>query len=117
MRLGYSESDVGRIPRCVDLPAVPNSSAGLGCLYVLEGATLGGQVVRRELLNRYGLGPGTGCSFFSSHRERAGEMWKEFCAALSAYADRNPGIEGPVVAAAAETFTRLDEWLAGGAGC
>jgi heme oxygenase len=80
---------------------------------VLEGATLGGQVVRREVGRSLGLGTGTGCSFFGSYGDRVGEMWKEFCGALAAYAARDPSAEEPLVAAAVETFDALDRWLAG----
>jgi heme oxygenase len=47
--LGLGEADVRSLPRCPDVPAAADTGAALGCLYVLEGATLGGQVVRRAV--------------------------------------------------------------------
>lgn len=100
------------LPQCAALPAVGDLPAALGCLYVLEGATLGGQYVRREVTRAYGLGPETGCSFFASYQGRVREMWADFCAALTAYAAAHPAAHGPIVAAAADTFARMEDWLA-----
>lgn len=100
------------LPQCGALPDVRDLPAALGCLYVLEGATLGGQYVRKEVKRVHGFEPGTGCSFFSSYQDRVREMWTEFCKALNGYAEANPASHGAIVAAAAETFTRMEEWLA-----
>jgi heme oxygenase len=117
LALGMPRRRLGAVPRCGRLPAPGDPAACLGCLYVLEGATLGGQIVRREVRRSLGLEAGAGCSFFGSYGDRVGEMWKEFCGAMTAYAARNPSAEGPLVAAAVETFDALDRWLAGEATC
>jgi heme oxygenase len=39
-----------RLPMCAQLPVIDSSAACLGVLYVLEGATLGGQILRRKSL-------------------------------------------------------------------
>jgi heme oxygenase len=49
----------------------------LGCLYVVEGATLGGQVISRHLA-KLGIGPDNGGRFFHGYGARTGEMWKSF---------------------------------------
>lgn len=100
------------LPWCAALPDVRDLPAALGCLYVLEGATLGGQYVRKEVKRIHGFEPGTGCSFFSSYQDRVREMWTEFCKALNGYAEANPASHGAIVATAADTFTRMEEWLA-----
>lgn len=113
--LGAGADAIGALPRCPDLPAVAGAADGLGCLYVLEGATLGGQVARREVERRLGLVPGRGCSFFGSYGERVGPMWREFCRALEGYAAAAPGAADRIVGAACATFAGLDRWVAEGA--
>jgi heme oxygenase len=41
-RLGVPMAEIARLPECDDLPTVDSAARALGCLYVLEGATLGG---------------------------------------------------------------------------
>jgi heme oxygenase (biliverdin-IX-beta and delta-forming) len=68
-------------------PAAAPSTVGraLGAVYVVEGATLGGQVVRRQLARTLGLTPSHGCAFFASYGDRVGPMWRECCAGLERY--------------------------------
>lgn len=49
----------------------------LGCLYVVEGATLGGQLISRHLAT-LGIGSANGGRFFTGYGIRTGEMWKSF---------------------------------------
>jgi heme oxygenase len=115
--LGWSPDGVDALPRCASLPTVGGIPEALGCLYVLEGATLGGQIIRRQAESRLGLGPSSGCSFFCAYGEQVGPKWREFRTALADYAQDAPESEGRVLEAAAETFARLDSWLAGGLTC
>ena len=101
------------LPVCSTLPRVATFADALGCLYVLEGSTLGGQFIRREVAARLGLTPDRGCAFFAGYGERTGAMWKAFGAAVTAHADARPEDRDVIVAAAVETFTRLDEWFTG----
>lgn len=102
------------LPICSTLPAVATFADALGCLYVLEGSTLGGQFIRREVAARLGLTPDHGCAFFAGYGERTGAMWKAFGTAVTAHADGHPEDRDAIVAAATDTFTRLDEWFTGG---
>ena len=58
-------------------PAQIDLSYALGCLYVMEGATLGGQIISRHLAT-LGIGPANGGLFFNGYGSRTGEMWKAF---------------------------------------
>ncbi len=113
-RLGMSPAYIDSLPRCHELPAVTVLADALGCLYVLEGATLGGRIICREAENALGVLPGRGCSFWASYGERVGEMWKDFCRILERYAAATPGETERIITAAAGTFTCLDRWLAEG---
>jgi heme oxygenase (biliverdin-IX-beta and delta-forming) len=87
-------------------------AAGFGCLYVLEGATLGGQLIARVVARALDLGPTTGASFFASYGARVGAMWQAFGRAATATCVTPSEIDEAVGAAAAtfEVFrARLGE--------
>lgn len=102
---------VETLPLCDDLPEIGSAAAALGCMYVLEGATLGGQIIRRLLEEKLSIAPDSGGSFFSAYGDRVGAMWKEYRGAVSEYAHAHPNEREAILAAAMETFTKLDRWL------
>jgi heme oxygenase len=115
-RLAADLVALGRDPAAVPRWAAPRPGSlgcALGCMYVLEGATLGGRYVRREVEARLGLTAARGCAFFASYGDQVGPMWTQFRAALVAHAG-TAAVEGEVVAAALDTFAALDRWLAAG---
>lgn len=104
-------ADPARLPLADAVPEVGDAAAALGCMYVLEGATLGGRVISRHLAAR-GIGPDTGGAFFAGYGDETGEMWKSFSAAIGAYTEAHPESVARIVEAADETFTLLERWLA-----
>jgi len=103
-------SDLNTLPVCTDLPPHGTVAAAFGCLYVLEGATLGGQLIIPLLRNRLGITPETGGRFFHAYGDRTGAMWQSFRAALTASVVK-PCDEDEVVAAAKDTFLTLQHWI------
>ncbi len=61
---------------------LPTLSHAMGCLYVTEGATLGGRIIARNVRRVLGLGPESGASFFDGYGSAGGTYWQAFCAAL-----------------------------------
>jgi heme oxygenase len=112
--LGLPPGAVAALPLCQALPAPDSFPYRLGCLYVLEGATLGGQIIAREVYSRLGLTPERGCSFFASYGEQVGLMWRAF-RALLLQAAVDEAAEVALVRGARETFEAFDQWLAIGA--
>lgn len=95
------------IPLCLLLPAVNSVAEAFGALYVLEGATLGGQMISKMLLKN----PVAGITedqlhFFRGYRERTGPMWKSYLEVLNAQPD-----PGPIIAAANDTFLSFQNWI------
>jgi heme oxygenase len=93
-------------------PLLPESTAAaaqMGAMYVLEGATLGGQHVQRHVLPRLGIGPDNGGRFFSGYGERTGAVWRSFLAEMDVrvvtLADQDLA-----VLAACETFGSFLNW-------
>lgn len=67
-------------------PACP--AEAMGMLYVLEGSTLGAQVIRREL-----AGQGADChglSFLDPYGSQTGAMWRDFLVVLNQVAGERP---------------------------
>lgn len=95
---------------CLELPALGGPGAVLGCLYVLEGATLGGQVLLRHL-SRSLPGPLAAASrYLRCYGEETGRNWRAFTARLEAH-DDGAGTTGEMVTAAAATFAALLTWM------
>lgn len=91
-------------------PGLTTAEAAWGTLYVLEGATLGGQVIARHIAATLGIGPGNGAAALVPYGDQAGPQWRAFKAALEATA---PDLDqDAVVDAARAAFTRLDDWMA-----
>jgi heme oxygenase len=109
--LGYDREAVQALPRCSDPPAVASLPETLGSLYVLEGSTLGGQVIARRLERSLGLTEGRGYAFFRSYGREVGAMWRAFGARLGAL----PSSAGDASVRSAQlTFARLHTWLCHG---
>jgi len=63
--------------RCVAWPR--SIGALVGGLYVTEGATLGGQVIRKALLRMHATRP-VPMTYFTGHGADTGRHWRDFCA-------------------------------------
>jgi heme oxygenase len=109
--LGLSEAEIQGLPRCEEVPPVGTFARALGTAYVLEGSTLGGQIITRHLKKELGVDVGQGISFFTSYGAEVGPMWREFTAVLESF-DGDADEMTALVDAAEATFKTLDEWLA-----
>ena len=109
--LGYSVEAISALPRCPDLPTLTGLSEALGSVYVLEGATLGGQIISRRLERDLGLSEGRGYGFFRSYGREVGTMWRAFGERVLAL----PADAGDACVRSAQlTFARLHGWLCRG---
>jgi heme oxygenase len=108
--LGVADSAIAVLPRCAALPCLDTSLRALGCMYVLEGSTLGGQIIGRELAWRFALEESSGAAFFRGYGSRAGEMWRSFCTTLRDQ-EFDPQQQAEVVHGAVDTFSALESWL------
>ncbi len=108
--LGARDADLGRLPHCLHLPNLNTTAQALGCLYVLEGATLGGQIIARQIKASLDIDHHSGAAFFCSYGSAVGAMWKSFGGALTAYSS-TCAVEEIIIGSACDTFTALDRWL------
>ena len=110
LALGVSDNEIARIPPCVDLPCLSTVDQGFGCLYVLEGSTLGGQVISRQVQSRIATSAETGGKFFHGYGNQTGLMWREFCSALREHSDTSQN-RSAIITAAEDTFEKMESWM------
>lgn len=91
------------IPMNFPLPKLQKPAQFWGHFYVLEGSTLGGQVISRRLQENLNLNVNQ-LNFFNSYREKTMPMWREFTSLLNAQSFSELEIHD-VLAAAHDGFT------------
>lgn len=84
------------------------SNQAWGALYVVEGSTLGGQLITRHMRERLNLQSGAGLEFFAGYGDQTGARWKEFCVALGQLEARNVEPD-EVILGANRTFRIMSE--------
>lgn len=107
--LGLSDAQIHALPRCSALPAINSVAALLGVMYVMEGATLGGQVLRRIIADRLGVDADSGGEFLDVYGRDTGRLWKAFLKELADF--DTPLHNAEVVKAACATFDCFQTWL------
>lgn len=98
------------LPLCSSLPPLGKVAQRLGCLYVLEGATLGGVLVSRHVRENLGVNPDSGGRFFHGYGSSTAVMWNDFRAGLLFFAAVAPHEQDLIVSAARATFETLQRW-------
>lgn len=108
--LGEGEPTLARLPR-IRPPARLSDPEAMGCLYVLEGSTLGGRHLARQL--DFVLPPGStaGRSFLAAGSQPHRIRWADLGAALDA-AGTDPAALRAMLAGAADAFARYEAWFA-----
>lgn len=94
------------------LPALPQFAFALGALYVLEGSSLGGQIIMSALQAQQRIPVDTASGFFTGRGQQAGPLWHEFRNFLDAYGQAFPEKAEDVIAGAKRTFNAIGRWFA-----
>lgn len=106
--LGWGDAELGAIALCAPAAALADSAdSALGSLYVLEGSTLGGRVIMRQV-GAAAWCPPQGLRYFDPYGAETTARWR---ATLVHLADAR-GDSDRIVAGAVRTFEMLREWLA-----
>jgi heme oxygenase (biliverdin-IX-beta and delta-forming) len=101
--------DPASLPLCNRLPVLDTYPRALGCLYVLEGSTLGGRLISKRLAEHLNLHEDSGAAFFNAYGESTGRRWLEFKSFVSTHTE--PQQTGDIVTAARQTFQCFYDWL------
>ena len=89
-----------------------SSGEALGLLYVLEGSTLGGRIIRREMAARGATMVGLG--YFDAYGAQTGQRWRDFTAVLDREAARgDEGTRDAIARGAGLGFRHVEAWLCG----
>jgi heme oxygenase len=113
LSLGHDDESLACLPQASWLPLLPGVPEALGCCYVLEGATLGGQIILRHLQRHFVGIPAGDFAFFRAYGDDVGLMWKAFGEALNgaSMAEDSLLFDTRVVQGAKDTFDAFERWL------
>jgi heme oxygenase len=92
------------------LQTIRTSGEVAGMLYVVEGSSLGGQVLLGVLSKSAGVTASAGASFFAPNGDNPLPRWAEYVQLLKNLSSI-PGNEPDVVHGARTTFTVLHDWI------
>lgn len=97
-------------PLCTDIPEIIDACQALGALYVLEGSTLGGQVIC-QILTRNLIIPELpkALSFFEGYGANTQAMWDSFVHYLDGY-NGTDAQKARLIQSAADTFLKFRIW-------
>lgn len=79
--------------KAVNQPSFRDEVEALGALYVLEGATLGGQVIVKQLKKNDSFST-LPLAYYNVYSERTGVMWKQFLEHINQYEDHSSALQG-----------------------
>ncbi len=105
--LGFSREALDALPHC-PLVDISSRAEAIGSLYVMEGSTLGGKLIGRNLERCLDPAGQAACTYFTGYGLQTGPMWKAFLIELASV----PGDHAEAAArGATATFDRLGWWL------
>ena len=110
--LGVDDARREALARCTAFPARLSPDHVLGARYVVEGSSLGGRGMARQLDVLLGSGATDGRRFFTGYGSETGAGWRDYLLRLTEV----PGTEQKrvaIVQSAVTTFTIFEQWLAG----
>ena len=106
--LGVTAAEIAALPPISPCPAPRDFADAMGAMYVVEGSTLGGQIIARRLESSLGSAVAGALSYYRPYGPRCGSMWRAFLARLN---DEPAGAHDRIVASARATFAGLRRWL------
>lgn len=92
-----------------DHMAIPSLSYAIGVMYVIEGSTMGGQIISKMIHKNVNTDGADAVSYFSSYEETTHHMWTEFKNQVTNMEHTLDYQE--VFKGAKDTFSNLEQWL------
>lgn len=91
----------------IDIPR--NFETAVGMMYVLEGSTMGGQILSRKLSHMIGT-DGVPCTrYFHAYGENTMPLWGEFCQFLDRFESEYPLLSDHVILGACAMFLTIQK--------
>ncbi|MBK8813055.1 MAG: biliverdin-producing heme oxygenase [Acidobacteria bacterium] len=107
--LGYSDDEINAFERAETFPDLDSKENIFGSLYVIEGSTLGGQVIGRHLKQHFDLDASNGAAFFLGYGPDTGKMWRGYAEAVTKFAETADTEK--IIAGANQTFEAIGKAL------
>jgi len=109
--LGADRAELDALP-LLDLPRPPASPGeAMGWLYVIEGSTLGGRILSRQLDSILHKNHTSGRLFLLAGVNPEHTTWKEFCDVVE-LCGSEPNRRREMISGAIEAFDRFESWFA-----
>jgi heme oxygenase len=109
--LGHTSESLEHLQSFDELPELTEPVEALGAMYVLEGSSLGRQVMLSKLGTRLNIRPDWAGHFFSGYGKQTGAMWQSFVAVLNEVG-KAPEHARLIEASALATFAAFEKCLA-----
>lgn len=94
---------------CRQVPSIQNNAGAFGALYVMEGSTLGGLMIKKMLTGQLSLSDKQ-LQFFGGYGKQTRQRWNVFLSAMNTVA-QNETEEQALIETAKATFTCFRNWL------
>jgi heme oxygenase len=94
---------------CKELPPITSHAEALGAMYVMEGSTMGGEIIARMIEGQAGINGPSGFSFFNGYGDDTGRMWEEFKVFLNRPFDEMEKLN--LILTANRTFITFYNWI------
>jgi heme oxygenase len=108
--LGVAPAELAWAPQeC--LPSLEDFPHALGAVYVIEGSTLGSQLLLRCFSDTLGTAIAGADSFFRGYGAGTGGRWRQVCTSLDRYGAEQEQERARVVAGARSTFCAIGDWM------
>lgn len=104
---GLSGEEIAALPDCPYIPVPQSLPEAFGMTYVIEGATLGGSYLLRELSPRM---PNLSLTWLRGYGQQTGTLWKEFLRLLDRHVLSEPDIAAAATSAQ-QTFRSFRLWV------
>lgn len=104
--LGQAVPQTGHVP----IPIIDTQARAMGVLYVLEGSTLGGQILVRTVEARLGDQVRGATKFLAAYGPETGVMWRALGDSVRRTV-QNADDQQAAIAAAKDTFAAFHAWL------
>ncbi len=108
--LGQSDAAIRQLPRHPVVGSQWTPARSMGALYVIEGSTLGGRLLARQLDHLVPADGDCGRSFLLAGTDTGHVRWRDFCTALDR-CGTDPASRAEMVAGAIETFRCFEAWF------
>lgn len=105
--LGHTPAQLAHVPDYTDLPRIASLPEALGTMYVLEGSTLGGQVIFGRIAPALGISKMRGGQFFNAYGCNTAQMWAVFVSVLNRFGS-DPDSAPVIVASARAAFAAFE---------